>query len=70
MRACAKSWLVSAGTVINGLIVQFRIHQDHWIKRQKTHLYRVSLNLKQNIHKIINGSRNVLNPKIKQYTEL
>ena len=32
-------------------IVQFRIHQDRWIKRQKTHLYRVSLNMKQNIHK-------------------
>ena len=28
-------------------IVQFRIHQNRWIKIQKTHLYRVNLNLKR-----------------------
>ena len=29
------------------LIVQFRIHQNRWIKIQKTYLYRVNLNLKR-----------------------
>ena len=33
------------------VIVQFWIHQDRWIKRQKTHLFRASLNLKLNVHK-------------------
>ena len=32
-------------------MVQFRIHQNRWIKIQKMHLYRVSLKLKKNIHK-------------------
>ena len=30
----------------SNIIVQFRIHQNRWIKIQKTHLYRVNLNLK------------------------
>ena len=29
------------------VIVQFRIHQNRWIKIQQTHLYRVNLNLKR-----------------------
>ena len=32
------------------VIVQFQIHQNRWLKIQKTHLYRVSLELKKNIH--------------------
>ena len=32
------------------IIVQFQIHQNRWLKIQKTHLYRVSLELKKNIH--------------------
>ena len=33
------------------LIAQFRIHQNRWIKIEKTHLYRVGLKLKKNIQK-------------------
>ena len=50
------------------LIVQFRIHHDRWIQGLTTHLYRVSLDLKKNVHKYRReGDTNL---KIKQYTEL
>lgn len=32
-------------------IVQFRVNEDYWIKRLKTHLYSVCLDLKYNIRK-------------------
>ena len=37
-------------------MVQFRIHQNRWIKIQGTHLYRVNLNLKlgdENFHPFV-----------------
>ena len=31
-------------------IVEFRVHQNRWIQVQTTHMYRVGLKLKKNIH--------------------
>lgn len=44
-------------------IVQFRVHADRWIKREKAHFYRVSPNLTK---MCTNINKKVVNPKLKE----